>query len=211
MLSLSFSFSRFLSIRLSLFSVPPRPTPPSPFNSRASRFFLASFSVLLLNHSRSVASLSGRSPFPFLSLARLLTRSFVATAVASDTVSNGSGGHTILRLNSTDTAAQRRSFSSYSFPLSLSFSSFSSFSSATSSSFSLSCSPPPFAAPSDHTPPYSFFPPDSSGNPHDNTLVLVREGSLRGSPARDLTMENVDYARPLIFYGNATGRWLKRE
>lgn len=38
-----------------------------------------------------------------------------ATAVASDSVSNGSGGHTILRLNSTDTAAQLRSFSSYSF------------------------------------------------------------------------------------------------
>lgn len=137
----------FLSLPLysdSLFSVPPRPTPLPPFNSRAASL-LASFSVLLLNHSRSVASL-GRSPFPFLSLARLLTRSFVATAVASDTVSNGSGGHTILRLNSTDTAAQRRSFSSYSFPLSLSFSSFSSFSSATSSSrLSLFLAPSPLS------------------------------------------------------------------
>ena len=46
-----------------------------------------------------------------------------ATAVASDDgVSNGSGGHTILRLNSTDTAAQLRSFSSYSLSLSFSFS-----------------------------------------------------------------------------------------
>lgn len=70
------------------------------------------------NHSRSVSFSLSRSLFPFLSLT---TRSLaVATAVASDTVSNGSGGHTILRLNSTDTAAQRRLFSSHSFLLSLS-------------------------------------------------------------------------------------------
>lgn len=182
--TLSFSFSRFLSIRLS-FLRSTASYSPSPFNSRAASL-LASFSVLLLNHSRSVASL-GRSPFPFLSLARLLTRSFVATAVASDTVSNGSGGHTILRLNSTDTAAQRRSFSSYSFPLSLSFSSFSSFSSANSSSrLSLFLAPSPLSplllTTRRRTLFFFFFPSDSSGNPHDNTFVLVREGSLRGSP-----------------------------
>lgn len=179
--TLSFSFSRFLSIRLS-FLRSTASYSPSPFNSRAASL-LASFSVLLLNHSRSVASL-GRSPFPFLSLTRLLTRSFVATAVASDTVSNGSGGHTILRLNSTDTAAQRRSFSSYSFPLSLSFSSFSSFSTS-SSRLSLFLAPSPLSSlllTTRRRTLFFFFPPDSSGNPHDNTFVLVREGSLRGSP-----------------------------
>lgn len=58
-------------------------------------------------------------PVPSLSLAGGIVRALSATAVASDSVSNGSGGHTILRLNSTDTAAQLRSFSSYSLSLSL--------------------------------------------------------------------------------------------
>lgn len=153
--TLSFSFSRFLSIRLS-FLRSTASYSPSPFNSRAASL-LASFSVLLLNHSRSVASLSVGPRFPFSRSLRLLTRSFVATAVASDTVSNGSGGHTILRLNSTDTAAQRRSFSSYSFPSFSIFLFLLLFLHLLLSSFSLSCSLPPFAAPSDHTPPYSFF------------------------------------------------------
>lgn len=48
-----------------------------------------------------------------------------------------------------------------------------------------------------------------SSNPHNNTFV--REDS-RWESGRDLTMENVDCARLLIFYGNVEGRWsLKRE
>lgn len=137
----------------------------------------------------------GRSPFPFLSLT---TRSLaVATAVASDTVSNGSGGHTILRLNSTDTAAQQRLFSSYSFLRSLSLP-------PPPLSYSLSLSS---ASLSDHTP--CSFSLNSSSNPHNNTFVRTRRFSMR---VRDLTMENVDCTRPLIFYGNVERRWsLKRE
>lgn len=89
-------------------------SPLSPFpvhTSFAPSFFLSLFLCLASFRHATSPSLLSRC----LSLARSRARS--ATVVASDSVSNGSGGHTILRLNSTDTAAQLRSFSSYSLSL----------------------------------------------------------------------------------------------
>lgn len=108
-------------------------------------FTVASLSRFLSYPPTANVSLSVTFPSFFVYRYRLFfpfSRTGTATAVASDSVSNGSGGHTILRLNSTDTAAQLRSFSSYSFFflfLSLSFCSI-----TTLSFFSLSFRPHTF-------------------------------------------------------------------
>lgn len=141
--SLSFSLCRLSFLRL---FIPPH-SPPSFFNPPAVSFSrpLSFFFLITLAPPSVLVSLS-------------LARSLVATAVASDTVSNGSGGHTILRLNSTDTAVQRRLLS-YSFhpPLYLS----------TFFSFSLFLSSAPFSASfsSDHT--------LKNDSPYNNTHVRI--------------------------------------
>lgn len=151
--SLSFSLCRLSFLRL---FIPPY-SPPSFFNPPAVSFSrpLSFFFLITLAPPSVLVSLS-------------LARSLVAT-VASDTVSNGSGGHTILRLNSTDTAVQRRLLS-YSFhpPLYLSTSfSFSLF-------LSLLLSSAPFSASfsSDRTP--SLFSSGlKNGSPYNNTHVRI--------------------------------------
>lgn len=194
-------------------------------------FTVASLSRFLSYPPTANVSLSVTFPSFFVYRYRLFfpfSRTGTATAVASDSVSNGSGGHTILRLNSTDTAAQLRSFSSYSFFflfLSLSFCSVTTlsffslsfrphtFTLSLSSTFSLSLCPMLFLSPlfsfSLHFTRYVRYPAryattgvscsiENILGTHTHTYTHILRDTL--CAVSSLAIEKSDYERPLIFY-----------